>query len=687
MNAWQSRSGMVVALALTGCLAIAGSARAALVISSTEGGLDTFSAAANDVINLGSPLLAGQSNAGGSLYASDPTGIGLNNGTIYADGSYGNTEGGRTYCPANGSSITFDLSSPQDIYSVVSVSGGGQARRSQRFRLEVSTVGDPAFTTVADESQIHFVSNAGNGEMKVNIADDLNAPIGTGVDQIRVTYFDTGASLPQSMYRELDVFAYAAPATSLPQVTSANLAAHFDASNINGDGGLSDPGDGGDVDTWTDLVSGMRLNHNFPIDGKPTFIAAGAGGIGDQDTVRFEATGAGPATQDDLMFSNDMSFDAQTIFAVVTMVDNGDMLATLLCNEHAGLNIRQTTSSSPSYFSGNSADFINIQGSTANDGGTLNIDGNRRLDIPGGYGAAHVVKAERTTSANYDGFRLSDNIVADRRWNGDVAEIIAFDAKLSGDDTLRVQRYLTGKYDIAFNTALDERITESKQVAVDPFDDGSPLHVAVNFHYGGPTAGTFQGIGFDNIDLTGGTPPTGPFSLDANAATAGTTLVLNFPFTSDNGQRNQISSITGDDAATLNTVFDEFFYIGGNDHPSASMTFAGLDPEVDVFVQVLGGDGNWISTVDVLVNGTETIDWLGVADNGTTTGTASLLGFYATPDALGELQLDFSIASGNYAGIAGVIITQRVPEPGTFLLLALGGLALVPLVRRRRRQK
>ena len=45
---------------------------------------------------------------------------------------------------------------------------------------------------------------------------------------------------------------------------------------------------------------------------------------------------------------------------------------------------------------------------------------------------------------------------------------------------------------------------------------------------------------------------------------------------------------------------------------------------------VLGGDSNWISTVEVLANGQQTVDWMGAAENGSTTGTASLLGFYTT---------------------------------------------------------
>ncbi len=104
------------------------------------------------------------------------------------------------------------------------------------------------------------------------------------------------------------------------------------------------------------------------------------------------------------------------------------------------------------------------------------------------------------------------------------------------------------------------------------------------------------------------------------------------------------------------------------------MLFEGLDPNEDLFVQVLGGDAGWTGDIEVLVNGTETFDWLGVADSDGT-DTASLFGFYTQADATGNLDLLFTVPNGNFAGISGLIISSAVvPEPSSIALWTVLGL-------------
>ena len=112
----------------------------------------------------------------------------------------------------------------------------------------------------------------------------------------------------------------------------------------------------------------------------------------------------------------------------------------------------------------------------------------------------------------------------------------------------------------------------------------------------------------------------------------------------------------------------------------AEMIFSGLAAETDVFVQIIGGDSNWNGDLRVLANGTP-MDWTTVANS--SSSTASLMGFFATTDPQGRLDLEFSIFAGNYAGISGIIITQDVPEPLSALLVLLGLPALARRTRRR----
>ncbi len=450
----------------------------------------------------------------------------------------------------------------------------------------------------------------------------------------------------------------ASSAPVLPELTSARLSAHFNASDINNDGGITDPGPGTCVRSWTDLVSDESLLPNVPV--APSFIAVNADGINSEDTLRFSAT----ATSGQILHNSAMVITAQTVFAVATMAENdSNGLSTLLANRLKKLAIRQTTAETASYFAGNSDDFF-VQNST----GILHINGNPRLDIPGGFDTPHVVKAVRNSATTYSGFRLSDDAAANRRWHGDIAEVLIFDGKLDGNDTALVNQYLFDKYAIA--QVVDERLTDTRQVADAPFRNMRLHRIGVNFYYapGGDTAGTLHGIGFDNIDLAGAMPPTGPFTLTANEPAR--TLELDFPFTATNAQRLQSVSTTGTDSSTLNTVINEMFFLGGPAHPSATMTFSGMGVSNLVYVQVFGGDSGWIGHLDVTANGAPVGRWMTVADKNT--ATASTFAFMAATDASGELELVFTPPPADYfAGIGGIILTEAVPygPRGTIILI------------------
>jgi hypothetical protein len=191
-------------------------------------------------------------------------------------------------------------------------------------------------------------------------------------------------------------------------------------------------------------------------------------------------------------------------------------------------------------------------------------------------------------------------------------------------------------------------------------------------------------VGFDNIDLDsaqGAPPPSGPFTLTQNQ---GGTLsaAWNFPLTTGQQDRQQTAGIAGPDAAALDSVANEFFYLSdsANEHKSVALTFSGLGAGRDVYVQMIGGDGGWSGDIVVAANGVGVGTWDTVSDTNTT--TASIYAFDATADAAGLLTIDLTGVT-QFSGVSGIVISGLVPEPGT--AAALLGLGAAGLLRRRRR--
>lgn len=201
-----------------------------------------------------------------------------------------------------------------------------------------------------------------------------------------------------------------------------------------------------------------------------------------------------------------------------------------------------------------------------------------------------------------------------------------------------------------------------------PFASSTNL-AGVNLNYGTTASGTVNGVGFDNVNISGIDFSAGPITLSANAS--GVTLELQVTRGSDSpGGRAQGQALTGPDAATLNQVYNDIRY---TDHSSTisdhitSLYFHGLGGDRDVYVELLGSTNGWNGAPEVFANG----DLVGIWDSNPGT-QAALYGFYARTDLLGNLMID--VASTNtsspFSGLSGVVIigANAVPEPASLIL-------------------
>jgi len=235
--------------------------------------------------------------------------------------------------------------------------------------------------------------------------------------------------------------------------------------------------------------------------------------------------------------------------------------------------------------------------------------------------------------------------------------------------------------------AADQILTDTSSVLDQPFA-GANGSVGVNFYYSpdvnansSPVTTSFKGIYFDNINLVTPGNNTGSFVLNANAATAGTTLTLNLLLDDNSGRPLGTSTLTGTDNVTIQDVGGTGFYLP-NGASSPTMTFGNLKPNSDVYVQILGGDSGWAGQLKATVTGgagaATTTNW-----GDTNAATRHLLAFYGQTDGTGSLVLNFA-GSSNYVGIGAVILTQAVPEPSSMILFCLGSIIAFARLRRRK---
>jgi len=457
------------------------------------------------------------------------------------------------------------------------------------------------------------------------------------------------------------------PLPDLPVMQGLNY--WLDASNLDALGNATVT-DGAAVNRWTDLATGNdAIVRPSTADTAPVFVANGVNG---RPAVRFDNGSdrlTSPATS-----------NWGTVF-LVNSIDPGPVdIMGIAGAANADLGIRWNTSADPRW-RGNTSH--TNSGDLTGNGGQGKFYVNSRYTDLAAIDSWHALTAMPLSPRTITGPQIGgfNNGAYGREFLGEIAEMVIYDRALNPTEQLWVGKYLADKYALPLN--VDERLTNTNQVVVDPFGDGSPLHLAVNFRYSTPeVTGTLNGLRFDNINLSGPNGLKGPFTLSANGMSA--LFTVDIPGI-DNTPRTQnvASTVSGPDEATLEAVLGEYFYVGFDNHTPSVLTFSGLHPGLPVYVQLLGGDAGWNGDMLVLANGQTVGTWTDAADGNST--TASLFGFFATVDNLGKLELNLSIASGNHAGLAGIILTERVPEPSTFALLVLGMLALAVAGRRTRR--
>lgn len=216
--------------------------------------------------------------------------------------------------------------------------------------------------------------------------------------------------------------AFIAPAAmAVVTVTSANLTYHLDASaGVTVDGSNNLTG-------WLEQVHNVSVN----IQGTPNLVSTGLGG---KPTVRFVDA------ENDLIYSNNAAIfnvTARTIFVVTTMLADTHSFSDTISDSSGQNNIRQDLEN-PGYYNSNSGDFHN-------GGGSFRINGVLGTTVP--FGTAHIVESTAASTRNINSIRIGNN-ANNRRFSGDVSEVLVFDGVLSEVDRNSVGFYLAQKYGI-----------------------------------------------------------------------------------------------------------------------------------------------------------------------------------------------------------------------------------------------
>jgi hypothetical protein len=181
-----------------------------------EGNYEPYSSivSATDLANVGSSALSSLTQTTGSAIFGSSVSL-LNDGIVF-DGVGDRGDTSKSFTPSDGSQVVIEFSSARKVSEIntFAMSGGGQTRSAQNYKLEYRS--DSTWTTLFSGLNTSAAGNldAGNTSTRVNI--DFSGLTGgtlADVDALRFTFYNVGGD--ETLYREIDV-------NFLPTITYSN---------------------------------------------------------------------------------------------------------------------------------------------------------------------------------------------------------------------------------------------------------------------------------------------------------------------------------------------------------------------------------------------------------------------------------------------------------------------------------
>ena len=207
-------------LAIVCLLAFADQSQASVVITYANGGAAVYEpyvnvVSATDAANQGVSSFGTLTQTAGSAIFGSNLNI-LNDGIVFNPTTYGTVDRGNTaysFTPSDGSVVVFTFTSAQKIGSIntFAMSGSGQLRSAQNYRLEYQSAGNWTSLLSSLDTSAPGNLNSGNTSTWVNL--DFSGFAGgslADVTALRFTFNNAGGE-GQSLYREIDVNAIPEP--------------------------------------------------------------------------------------------------------------------------------------------------------------------------------------------------------------------------------------------------------------------------------------------------------------------------------------------------------------------------------------------------------------------------------------------------------------------------------------------